>query len=74
MAVDTTSSLSDGWAPKSERTGSGPATMVLVNAPRPSTSTVTTSPGTTGRDPAGVPDSTRSPGTSVMVRARSATR
>ena len=36
MAVDTTSSLPDGWAPISERTGSGPATIVLVRAPRPS--------------------------------------
>ena len=74
MAVDTTSSLPDGWAPTSELTGSGPATIVFVSAPRPSTSTVTTSPGTTGREPAGVPDNTRSPGTRVMVRARSATK
>ena len=48
--------------------------MRLVNDPRPSTSTVTTSPGTTGRENAGVPERMTSPGSRVMRRARSATR
>ncbi|MER5320310.1 hypothetical protein [Streptosporangium roseum] len=69
-----TSSDSVGWAPQSSRTGAGPVTMWLVSLPRPSTSTSTTSPGWTGRELAGVPDSSTSPGLRVMVRAMSATR
>src|SRR6266480_6101238 len=71
-AVDRTSSLSAGCAPRSPGTGSGPATTWLRSRPSPSTSTSTTSPGCTGREPAGVPDSSTSPGYSVMVRAMSA--
>ena len=73
-AVETTSSLADGWAPKSAGTGTGPATTWLASRPSPSTSTSTTSPGWTGRELAGVPDSRTSPGSSVIVRAMSATR
>ena len=51
-----------------------PSTIVLRSVPSPSTSTSTTSPGSTGREFAGVPDSITSPGTSVIVRAMSATR
>ena len=47
---------------------------VLRSVPSPSTSTSTTSPGCTGREFAGVPDSSTSPGSSVIVRAMSATR
>ena len=72
--MERTSSDSLGWAPTSVRIGVGPVTMRLVSAPSPSTSTVTTSPGSTGRELAGVPDNSRSPGTSVIVRAMSATR
>src|SRR5262245_36152703 len=43
-------------------TAAGPATMWLVSLPSPSTSTSTTSPGWTGREFAGVPDSSTSPG------------
>ncbi len=63
-----------GWAPTSGLMAISPSVMVLVNAPNPSTSTVTTSPGSTGRDPAGVPDRITSPGRRVIVRAMSATR
>src|SRR5262249_10855298 len=66
-AVDRTSSLSVGCAPRPAGTGSGPATTWLRNRPSPSTSTSTTSPGWTGREPAGVPDSSTSPGYSVIV-------
>ena len=48
-AVERTSSDSVGCAPTSSRTASVRSTMWLVSAPRPSTSTVTTSPGSTGR-------------------------
>ena len=51
-----------------------PSTIRLRRVPRPSTSTSTTSPGCTGREFAGVPDRITSPGTSVIVRAMSATR
>src|SRR5690606_22659831 len=64
IAVDTTSSEEDGCAPTSSRIGVGPVTIRLVSAPSPSTSTVTTSPGCTGRELAGVPDRITSPGTS----------
>ena len=73
-AVETTSSLSVGCAPTSVRIGTGPVTMWFRNVPRPSTSTSTTSPGSTGRENAGVPEKSRSPGLSVIVRAMSATR
>jgi len=72
--VDSTSSVSVICAPTSSLTGTGPSTMWLVSAPRPSTSTVTTSPGYTARLTAGVPDRITSPGTRVISRAMSATR
>src|SRR4029453_3267186 len=72
--VETTSSDALGCAPTSSRIGTSPSTIRLRRVPRPSTSTSTTSPGSTGREFAGVPDRITSPGTSVIVRAMSATR
>ena len=51
----------------------GASTIVLRTDPTPSISTSTTSPGSTGLDPAGVPVRITSPGSSVMNRDRSAT-
>ena len=73
-AVEVTSSDELGCAPTSSRTGTSPSTIVFRSVPRPSTSTSTTSPGVTGREFAGVPDRITSPGSSVIVRAMSATR
>src|SRR5947199_23360 len=56
------------------RPGTSPSTIVLRRIPSPSTSTSTTSPGSTGRECAGVPDKMTSPGSSVIVRARSVIR
>ena len=62
-----------GCAPKAGSSRSA-STIVLVTVPTPASSTSTTSPGSTGREPAGVPVRIRSPGSRVMKRERSATR
>lgn len=50
----------------------GPAGSGLLNAPSPSISTVTRSPGAIGPTPAGLPVSTTSPGCSVIHRVTQA--
>ena len=62
-----------GWAPKGA-IGSPASTTGLRTDESPCSSTSTTSPGSTGREPAGVPVRMMSPGSSVMKRERSATR
>ena len=59
-AVESTASELVGWAPKSSAVAVGPDTIWFCSVPRPSTDTVTTSPGLTGRLLAGVPVSTMS--------------
>ena len=55
------------------RSGRRASTIGLRSDERPASSTSTTSPGSTGREPAGVPVRMMSPGSSVMKRERSAT-
>src|SRR5206468_11098255 len=70
-ASATCSVLADtaGCSPAEDRSTSQ-STMVFCTRPRPLTSTATTSPGSIGRERAGVPVSTTSPGSSVLSRRR----
>src|SRR5215211_3461072 len=60
-----------GCSPGPERSMSQ-STTVFSTRPRPEISTATTSPGAIGREFAGVPVNTTSPGLSVISRLRSA--
>src|SRR6185312_16076810 len=70
-ATRRTASVSVGRWPTFAR-GAGAATTRLLKRPSPVTSTSIRSPTSIGRELAGVPVITTSPGTNVMCRARSA--